>query len=276
MSSASVNARLQSWWDTQAQPVFAHIDYKRLGGEHNLILGWRRVWLRRFCKDGRCNGARVVEYGIGAGLLGEHLLRNFSAAHYDGIDISERSLAAARARLALAFGAHQFAMHSTSVDFTSLKPAIFISQAVIQHFPSLNYTTDFLERVNRCGAEYLMLQTRNGTTAIDAELIPGRAGRWVEKRLKYATLLTTADLVPHLDRYDLEWCVNHDHGYVFHAFRRRREGWRFTAGSGIGASSRAVVCTGSRDGYSTQDGFSSHHAAHEAWWRAGERRSRIR
>ena len=243
-----VEARLQSWWDTHAPAYFAHIDYARLGGESNMIKGWRRVWLKRFCNDGRCNRARVVEYGIGAGLLGEHLLRNYSAAHYDGVDISQKSLGAARARLSHAFEASRFAVHSTAVDFASLRPSLFISQAVIQHFPSLNYTLAFLRRVNHCGAEYLMLQTRNGTTALDAELIPERGGPWVERKVRFATMLSTAELEPHLDQYALEWCVAHYHAYVFHAFRRRREQGQQTAGPRV-APGGGRVCTSSREGF---------------------------
>ena len=42
---------------------------------------------------------RILDYGIGGVLLGEVLLRDYRLAHYTGVDISDRSLDAARQRL---------------------------------------------------------------------------------------------------------------------------------------------------------------------------------
>ena len=222
-ATASLDARLQYWWDTFATQTFAHRDYRQFGGSVALHKTNRQLWLDRFCADGRCNETRVTEYGIGAGLLGEQMMKTYNLSHYDGIDISQKSLDAARARL-LQHGcrAERFGLHNVSVDFASLAPKLFITQAVIQHFPSLNYTFDFLDRVNRCGAQYLMLQTRNGTIEMDKETVGTRGGRWPEWRVRHATRVTTPQLEGALDKYLLEWHVVGGNANIYYAFRRKR------------------------------------------------------
>ena len=49
-----------------------------------------------------------------------------------------------------------------SVTFAALRPDTIVSQAVIQHFPSLGYADRFLAGVEASGAKWLMLQTRDG------------------------------------------------------------------------------------------------------------------
>lgn len=219
MQESTLDARVRWWWDTYASSTFSHREYNHLGGEKQLIKGYHRLWLNTFCGDGRCNSARIVEYGIGGGLLGE-LLLNTSATHYDGIDISQKSLDAARVRLSKRFRDNRFRLHNTTVDFASLRPSIFISQAVIQHFPSFNYTLRFLDRVNRCGADYLMLQIRNGTDNREGEIVGKRGGSWAEKKIKYATFITIEELEHMLDRYTLEWSNATHNRNIYYSFRR--------------------------------------------------------
>ena len=152
-------AALADWWDRIATPTFAHVDYTNHGGPHGIVRVWRDRWLDAVCPRGACNGLRVSEYGIGAGLLGEHMLAE-GVAHYAGIDISKRSRASAKARLLARADSTRFSLHDANVSFASLRPDLFVSQQVIQHFPSQDYLDAFLRRVNGCGASTLMLQSR--------------------------------------------------------------------------------------------------------------------
>ena len=219
----SLDAHMQWWWDTKASATFSHREYSAFGGLATLIKSQCKAWVQRFCADGRCHGARVIDYGIGAGSFGVHALDVYNASHYDGIDISTRSLDAARSTLAQHFHANRFALHNTSVDFATLRPDVFVTQAVIQHFPSYNYTINFLERVNRCGARYLMLMTRNGTMDRHNEVVGNVGGRHAEWRIKYAVRILTSDLERVLDAYALEWTFGNRSTYdnIYHSFRRR-------------------------------------------------------
>lgn len=215
-----IDAHLGKWWDRASQR-FAHRQYKSTS---DLKATWRSVWLDRFCSDGRCNGATFTEYGIGAGLLGQLLLTEYGAKHYAGIDVSNKSLEASRARLEKSsISRERFSLHGVSVPFDQLGSRVFISQAVIQHFPSLNYTLAFLRRVNQCGAEYLMLQLRAGASDSKKVVIPRlkHPGGFVEGAVRNATRMTTEELTRSLDRYVIEWHNQSRFSYDFHSFRRR-------------------------------------------------------
>ena len=148
---------LQDWWNQISPASFAH----RVPGQQQAYLPvWRKLWLDSIASE--CQGKRLVEYGIGEGYLGEYALRNLSVAHYAGIDISSRSLEAARHRLARTRSQvnGSFTLHLAGVTLSSLQPYMFISQQVIQHFPSQEYTNDFLSQVNSSGATIAMLHTK--------------------------------------------------------------------------------------------------------------------
>lgn len=219
--AVDIDAHLSKWWD-RADTYFAHRRYK---SEIEMGTNWHSVWLNRFCNDGRCNGTTYTEYGIGAGLLGEVLLTEYQAKHYAGIDISKKSRDASLQRLQrLSISRSRFSLHDVHVPLDQLGSRIFVTQAVMQHFPSLNYTQAFLRRVNECGAEFLMLQPRDGTSDSTKEVIPrlSHPGGWVQKAVQMASLLSTEELTRNLDRYILEWAVTSKHDNKFHSFRKRR------------------------------------------------------
>lgn len=82
MGARSLDATLASFWD-KAPRTFAHVSYGSfLGGEKKTMRLWRERWLLRFCAEASCNGARVVDYGIGGGLLGAVLLNSHNISHY--------------------------------------------------------------------------------------------------------------------------------------------------------------------------------------------------
>ena len=156
MSLAAADSLLRSWWDSISSPDFAH---RNAVGQRHLLPMWRKMWLDRIAPA--CMGRRLVEYGIGTGMLGEYALRNLSVAHYAGVDVSDKSLAAARRLLTRHFGPRaNISFHRADVMLSSLQPDVLVSQQVIQHFPSREYTDRFLAQVNGSGAQVVMLQTK--------------------------------------------------------------------------------------------------------------------
>lgn len=100
----------------------------------------------------------VIDYGIGGGYLGMYLLSNFKIKKYIGIDIAERSIKSAKKNLS---SRKNVEFYLTPVDFKDLNSDIFISLAVIQHFPSLEYLDDFLINLNQSKIGELLLQIRH-------------------------------------------------------------------------------------------------------------------
>ena len=86
---------MRGWWN-RADQTFSHIKYDRwLSSPNRLVRDWNSTWLHKL----PATPGRVVEYGIGAGLLGETLLTQRGASHYTGLDISDRQLIHAEKRL---------------------------------------------------------------------------------------------------------------------------------------------------------------------------------
>ena len=93
---------MKHFWD-HADARFSHIEYNgHLKSEAHLRATWEKEWLGHFPVLDRYS---VMEYGIGGGLLGEHLLTTRGASHYVGIDISTRQLEHAAERSPPANGA---------------------------------------------------------------------------------------------------------------------------------------------------------------------------
>ena len=145
---------LQDWWDRISPAKFAHRD----GRQQRYLPMWRETWLDSIA--GECAGKRLVEYGIGEGYLGEYALLNLSVAHYAGVDVSSKSLDAARRHLTGVRASGSWKLHAVGVTLSSLQPDVFVSQQVIQHFPSREYTDEFLAQVNSSGAAIAMLHTK--------------------------------------------------------------------------------------------------------------------
>jgi SAM-dependent methyltransferase len=104
----------------------------------------------------------VIDYGTGGGGIGEYITRIHRINKYIGIDISQRSIDVAKKRMSK-FRKKEF--YLTPVEFGDLGGDIFISLAVIQHFPDLHYTIDFFENLNRSKIPELFLQHRHADPA---------------------------------------------------------------------------------------------------------------
>ena len=125
---------MRGWWN-RADQTFSHIKYDRwLWSPDRLVRDWNATWLHRL----PAAPGHVVEYGIGAGLLGETLLTQRGASYYTGLDVSDRQLSHAEKRLTACCVSRFSLARVDALDATHLRNAqTFVSQAVIQHFPSV-------------------------------------------------------------------------------------------------------------------------------------------
>lgn len=221
------NGSLRFFWE-HADPAFSHIRYTTyLKSEAVLTASWRRAWLERFAPQ--LVGARVVEYGIGAALLGEVLLKGYNVSHYTGVDISDRQLEHARARLSANFTPDRYAL--IRVDelpdlnaFGGAPPTVFISQAVIQHFPSKAYFRRFANRINACPSiKHVMLQIRRKDSNPRMRLEGDTYKEGMDLRnavtFKEGELLNDF-MAPHF-RLDWETAGGFTNAYRFYSFTRR-------------------------------------------------------
>jgi cyclopropane fatty-acyl-phospholipid synthase-like methyltransferase len=156
---------------------------------------WRASFLPRFAWQGK----RVVEYGIGGGYLGRLLYREYGIAGYVGVDISQRALAKAAEVLKAWERSTQLLL--TPQTFRDLRPELFVSQQVIQHFPALSYLKDFLRNVDASGAQELMLHIRQTATGETKENDDYSKG----EKPNFAILTNLEFLREHLPSYALLW-----------------------------------------------------------------------
>ena len=205
---------LRDFWNN-VDTKFSHINYSgHLGSEYKLKASWQKQWLWRY--NGTLKDAVVVEYGIGGGLLGEHLFDDYKIQRYIGIDISERQLAAAAVRLrGRNFRLERVDRLDASIVLNE-SVTFFVCQAVIQHFESLDYFYGFAREVERIRAPRMMIQTRDGgpTSRSDPRALRSAA---TMTQVQFATHLSTNDVLARLPSYRKEWDYfqpgNHYHFY---------------------------------------------------------------
>ncbi len=208
MNAYRTNATFRKHYWEHADPTYSHIAYNRwLRSEAQLQDYWRASWLHRL----PARPGRVAEYGIGAGLLGKLLLTNGSATHYTGFDIAQRQLDAARKTLqACCAGRYELRLVDGELRASQLRGVdSFISQAVIQHFPSDAYTARFLDAIAEANVPWLMLQVRDNIYARG-------------QSVTHAQSTSRATLRRHLPRYNITWVSPRaSNGYIFYVFEAR-------------------------------------------------------
>ena len=172
------NERLSRWWDGRldcnhsapaamvrktchgAAPQFAHVWYA--GPASRPIDKMNKTWLGAFTKRHSWAGKRVVDFGIGAGILGFHLLKNEAISHYTGIDISNRSIKEAASRLKkLDRRGTTWSLLRAPQPFAPLRADIFVCVAVVQHFPSRVHAEGFFANLRDSGIPTIVLQIKN-------------------------------------------------------------------------------------------------------------------
>lgn len=105
----------------------------------------------------------VLDYGIGGGYLGQYLFEKFNIKKYYGVDIANRSLDKAKENL------NQYSeveLIHTDIFYESFNDKnidVFVSQAVIQHFPNKEYLDKFLYKLKELSPKKIMLQIAHGS-----------------------------------------------------------------------------------------------------------------
>lgn len=153
----------RAYWEKDVNPQFAHLGMD----PHALRKSWNRWWANRLLADisagsvASLQGQRLLEYGIGNGALALFMIEKFHIGSYVGVDISQRNLRAVNGTLARSKSAAQVSewrLLQTPVSFAAHQPQIIFTQAVIQHFPGLDYLHHFLNNVESSGAKLLVFQ----------------------------------------------------------------------------------------------------------------------
>jgi SAM-dependent methyltransferase len=150
--------QLKEFWET-CDTTFAHVTIdKHLKNYKDLTQGWDKHFLAQLNAVKPLSNTTILDYGIGGGYLGIHMYSSYNINKYIGIDISERQLKYAKHNL------QQFNINYelllTPVEFKNIQCDIFISQAVIQHFPDVEYLNNFLTNLNSSDIPFIMLQIR--------------------------------------------------------------------------------------------------------------------
>ena len=150
---------VKDFWEN-CDDTYAHLKANNyLKSEEVLFSNWDKWYINELEKY--TNFKSVLDYGIGGGLLAQHLSDKYNLERYVGVDISERQLKNTEDRLKklpLKYKVHN--TFTTPYIFLNAKVDLFISQAVIQHFPDLNYLDSFLINVNESEIPVVALQIR--------------------------------------------------------------------------------------------------------------------
>lgn len=216
-SIAPENTTVRSWWEEQSSQEFAH---RSLGGYMKGKSAVLASWEQHFLKHFNWGGKRVLDYGIGGGYLGEALFSKYDLGSYVGVDISNKSLIAAQNTLSKEVAEGKVHLLLTPQSFGTLHPDILVCQAVIQHFPSVEYLDQFLANADSSGASEMMLQVRYGN-ATKADSAYDGAGV-DEHKVMLALVTNGAYLQRKLSNYKLVWSDGPLNGnqYLFTGWRK--------------------------------------------------------
>lgn len=151
---------LQKFWNT-CDTTFAHLTInKHLKNYSYLTKNWDECFLTHLNNKYDLKNKIVIDYGIGGAYLGLYLYHKYNICKYIGIDISERQMMYAQQNLIHFNVIHELIL--MPIEFKILPADIFISQATIQHFPSIKYFKNFLNNLNESHIPVIMLQIRYG------------------------------------------------------------------------------------------------------------------
>ena len=227
----------RQFWE-HASATFSHIKYNGsyLRSEDQLMGAWRVRWLDRWSANPHASwlrGKRVGEWGVGGGLLGKMLCEQYRIGRYVAFDIAERQLQQTKARLAPTSCAHEVVLASSTTapggcDWQRWRLDALISQQVIQHFPTEQYTVQWLCTLAAARIPRLLLEVRLpplknhkrhalgfGNWALDKRLqsvyeLRGLvSGQKSTIAVQFATYLDCNYLLGRLPGYRLDWFQNH-------------------------------------------------------------------
>lgn len=142
------NKIIENFWSGSNRNI-SHLSYDYV---KSAIPNWKKYFLDSI----DFNDKIVIDYGIGGGFLGQILLNQHNIKRYIGLDISKRQLIEAKDNLQN----DKAEFHLTPVCLKQFNADIFITQSVIQHFPTEEILTKLLEELNESKIQTLILQIR--------------------------------------------------------------------------------------------------------------------
>lgn len=145
------------WWE-EVEETYAHIGRP--------LFQYNDEFQRCLLNAPLGNIRSIVDYGCGGGNLGIHLFEKGEIEYYIGIDISRRSIEAAKKRLV--GRKSEFVLNETE-DFQFPDADAFMCFHVIQHFPNLDYANKFFRALNETNYKSLYIQFRYGETSLNNE-----------------------------------------------------------------------------------------------------------
>lgn len=163
-------SNIEKFWNN-CDKTFAHVSInKYLGNYQSLCNNWD-MWFLNYLNNNvvLLQNKTIVDFGIGGAYLGVYLSSKYNIKKYIGIDISDRQLN--QSAINLSKNNVNYELHKNLLSFEQLIADVFITQAVIQHFPSIDYLDNFLLNLNLSKIPVLMLQIRHSdrTSCIDGE-----------------------------------------------------------------------------------------------------------
>jgi len=146
----------QDAWDKRVGEGTAHID------GHKDYEELERDYFLPAVKGLKLSKKTVIDYGCGGGQFGKFLDKTVRGLkQYIGIDISNRSLNAARTLLGKAVVLMKIDPYEFP-DLSILKADFLFCMNVIQHFPTKEYLDRWIENINKSGIGHIILQYRPG------------------------------------------------------------------------------------------------------------------
>ena len=148
---------LNNFWEN-CDKNFSHIEISgHLKSYNDLTNNWEINFLKELRKIYSLDNKTIIDYGIGGAYLGIHLKKD-NIKKYIGIDIAKRQLEVAKRNLLNNNIDHELFL--SPQDFSAFNADLFISQAVIQHFPDLEYLNNFILNLNSSKIPIIVLQIR--------------------------------------------------------------------------------------------------------------------
>ena len=137
-------------------------------GSHLFPTGWHKseenmiARFEKYLNEIDFDNKTIIDYGCGGGYLGRYLFGNYNINRYIAFDISERSVLRTEENLQRYINKEVIIIEEDhDIRFVNYNPDVFCCFACIIHFPTQLYLDIFLENVNKCEAEYLILEIRD-------------------------------------------------------------------------------------------------------------------
>ena len=181
---------LKNFWES-CNDNFAHLDIERLSTEKSINDYFNNIIDSLSIKD-----KTVIDYGVGGGVFAKKLLES-NIKQYVGYDIAERQIKIAK-RTLKEFENKEFHL----VDNLPIlcKADVFISLAVIQHFPDLEYYNAFMGLLNKSKIPVLYLQIRQAN-----KLTFNNAEYTSNKNVRFSCYTNETDLKNKLSNYEVTY-----------------------------------------------------------------------